>query len=192
MTPFSSSQGGGPGRSQPPAVTRKHRKRPRKWGSGRSVPVGSMETRDAGGLAPGPAGDRLPSCANRRRGKRSAPRTAERGSGPAPPQRRRSTAGSATAAHPRGEPRRAGDGEEERLPRTPAPSQRLNWERQKLRGHRGNIPTEPGDAVSSEVRPFTFQAGVSCFLRASAGVTGEKTADCRCSTGCAANPGSGK
>lgn len=109
MTPFSSSQGGGPGRSQPPAVTRKHSKRPRKWGSGRSVPVGSMETRDAGGLAPGPAGDRLPSCANRRRGKRSAPRTAERGSGPAPPQRRRSTAGSATAAHPRGEPRRAGE-----------------------------------------------------------------------------------
>lgn len=36
MTPFPSSQGGGPGRSQPPAVTRKYRKQPRIWGSGRS------------------------------------------------------------------------------------------------------------------------------------------------------------
>lgn len=85
MTPFPPSQGGGPGRSPPPAVTWKYRKRPRSWGSGRSVPVGSMETRDAGGLAPRWGETELLSGANGGRGKRSAPRTAERGSGPSPP-----------------------------------------------------------------------------------------------------------
>lgn len=106
MTPFPPSQGGGPGRSPPPAVTWKYRKRPRSWGSGRSVPVGSMETRDAGGLAPRWGETELLSGANGGRGKRSAPRTAERGSGPSPPRWRcrcrRGRAGSAATAHPRG------------------------------------------------------------------------------------------
>ena len=52
MIAFFSSQEGGPGGSPPPALTLSYGKQPRIWDSGRGVPVGSMETRDASGLAP--------------------------------------------------------------------------------------------------------------------------------------------
>ena len=67
MTLFSPSLVGGPGGSQPPALTLNYVKQPRD--SARGGPVGSMETGDAGGLAPSWQGTDLPSCASRRRGK---------------------------------------------------------------------------------------------------------------------------
>ena len=73
MTTFSSSQEGGPGVSQTPALTLSYGKQPRIWDSGRGVPVGSMETRDASGLVQSWQETQLRSCANRRRGKPLSP-----------------------------------------------------------------------------------------------------------------------
>lgn len=190
MTPFPSSQGGGPGRSPPPAVTRKYRKRPRSWGSGRSVLAGSMETRDAGGLAPG----WLETAAQTGGGENARPpRTAERGSGPSPPRsrRRRGRAGSAATAHPRG-------------------SLGGRVGRRAAAAHpRPFLASQLGTAETSGAqRKHPHGVRVHCIFRVEAlylpgrsvwlpagGSRGERGEDCRLprrSTGCSANPGSGK
>ena len=151
MIAFFSSQEGGPGGSPPPALTLSYGKQPRIWDSGRGVPVGSMETRDAEWPSAFLAGDRaaeLRICANRRRGKRLSP-ALQRRSGPSPPRRGRSAAWSAAAAHRRGRrARRVGrartnGGCEKRQrqappPLNPAPSQPHSRELQKFRGHGGH------------------------------------------------------
>lgn len=61
------------------------------------------------------------------------------------------------------------------------------------RNFRGTEETSPQSryTVSSELRPFTFPAGMSGLLP-SGGSGGDKVDDCRCSTRCFTNPGSGK
>lgn len=152
-----------------------------------------METRDAGGLAPGGLGTELRSCANGRRGERSAPHCRE-GLRPAPPRRRGSRAGSAPTAHPRGSlGGRAGGraGGKKGGCRAPPPLPSVsNWAGQKLRGHRGNIPTESEGTVIFRVEAL-YLPGRTVWLP-SDGSSGDQRDDCCYSTGGSANPGSGK
>lgn len=71
MTQFSSSQEGGPGGSQPPSQTLSYGKQPKLCIRMR-LPMGSMETRDAGGLVPSRLRAELQSCASRSGGSGSA------------------------------------------------------------------------------------------------------------------------
>lgn len=158
-------------------MTRNYGKQPRIWGSGSSAPW-VLWKRDAGGLAPRWQGTELQ--ANKEAGA-DEPWTAARGWVAI----LRSAGGVCHYSAPTREPPRRAKGKnsgcrkrkrQAPLPLTPAPSQPHNWEQQKLRGHRGNMPRESGYTVSSELRPFTFQARMSCFLRLVAVVTGKMTA----------------
>lgn len=162
-----------------------------------------METRDAGGLAPScrePSGG----AAQAGGGGRGSARTAERRPWPSSRRRRRhGRAGRGLRPQPtdagaeRCESGRAGTnggcGKRQGQappPLTPAPARPHSREPQKLRGHGGNIPRESGYTVSSELRSFTFPDGVSGPLPS--GGCDDRGDDCRCSTRCFTNPGSGK
>lgn len=199
MTPFSPSLVGGPRGSQPPALTLNYVKQPRD--SARGVPVGSMETRDAGGLAPSWQGIDLQSCANRRRGKPLKP-ALQRRSAAVPAATRAGRGGVCDRSPPTRAQSSASPGQWERMVAakgrrtghrrrsTEAPSQSQSRELQKLWGHVGNDPRESGYTVSSKLRPFTFPAEESEMLPSGGG--GDWGDDCRCSTRSFTNPGSGK
>lgn len=160
-----------------------------------------METRDAGGLAHSWQGTELWSCANRRRSREKAqPGTAGRGSVPVQP--RQGGAESATAAQQRrhfatsrvsGKEQRLRKAREAGTPTAAHPSPFPASQPGAARNFGGTEETSPQSrhTVSSELRPFTFPAEMSGLLP-SGGSGGDKLDDCRCSTRCLTNPGSGK
>lgn len=143
MAPLSPSLVGGPGGSEPPVLTLNYGKQPRD--SARGVPVGSMETRDAGGLAPSWQKIYQPRCANRRRGKPLSP-ALRRLSAAVPAAARAERGGVCDRSPPTRAQSSARPGEWERMVAaegrrsghrrrsTPAPSQSHSRAPQKLRG----------------------------------------------------------
>lgn len=196
---YSPSLVGGPGGSQPPALTLNYVKQPRD--SARDVLLGSMETGDAGGLAPSWQEIDPRSCANRRRGKqlkpalqrRSAavPAAARAGRGGvcdrSPPTRAQSSASPSqwerTVAEKAGEAGTAGAQPQ------PVPNLKTG-SRRNFGGMEETTPESQGTLLSSKLRPFTFPAGESGMLPSGGG--GDWGDDCRCSTCSLTNPGAGK
>lgn len=146
--------------------------------------------REAGGLAPGWQGTELRSRANGRRGKRLSP-ALHRGKAKQALRVQPTEAGT-TQRGRRGGTAAAESARRKRcLCRSPQPLPSLTaGSGRNFGGHGGNIPTESGDTVSSELRLFTFPAGVSGLLPSGGG--GDREDDCRCSARCFTNLGSGK
>lgn len=199
MTPFSLSQGG-PGRSQAPAVTQSYGKQPRNLGLREKRPSRFYGNERRGWPSTFLAGDRATELrkqeAKQRKG--SAQHYREGLSArPAAARRSRVCNCSPTAQALRKESgeweQRLRKAREAGTPTAAHPSPFLASQPGAARNFGGMEETSPQSryTVSSEMRPFTFPAGMSGLLPSGVG-GGDKVDDCRCSTRCFTNPGSGK